>query len=115
MTDLNEKALEAAAMTLKEKLKDGITAAFRQYASYEDARQAGIVDIAADACLSVLSALVQDEATVEAVALQMFKDSWQRNGNVPGPAREKAWAYSSGEWLSNARAALSVLAKGGAG
>ena len=63
------KAIEAAAgMKLKEKLEDCITAAFRQYASYEDARQAGIASIAADACLSVITALAEDDAAVERVA-----------------------------------------------
>ena len=51
-------------MTLRERLEDGITVAFRQYASYEDARQAGIINIAADAALKALRQWLADEGLV---------------------------------------------------
>ena len=50
--------------TLREKLEDGVTAAFSQYASYEDARQAGIINIAADAALSALRQWLADQGLV---------------------------------------------------
>ena len=87
MTDLNEKALEAAALAL---ISPGTSGNLQM-----DIRSA------ARRCVqSYLSALVQDEATVERVARAM--------ADYLG---DSLWDDYEGQ----ARAALSALGKGGAG
>jgi hypothetical protein len=49
---------------LRERLDDDITAAFRQYESYHYARQAGIVNIAADAALATFRQWLADQGLV---------------------------------------------------
>lgn len=60
----------------------------------------------ADAVLSVLRDLAEDEAVVERVARAMLADElnvYDRH------EREKAWGHESEIWLSNARAAIAAI------
>jgi hypothetical protein len=78
-------------VTLREKLEDGITVAFDQYASYEDARQAGIVNIAADAAILALRDWLEAEGLV--VVPREATERMQFIGNEYMPSGGSAFVY----------------------
>lgn len=62
----------------------------------------------ADAVLSVIAHLAEDEAVVERVGKAMFLDELKTQKLMRNP--ETTWQEESEIWLSNARAALRTLA-----
>ena len=92
-------------MTLREKLEDGITVAFRQYASYEDARQAGIINIAADAAILALRQWLADQGLV-IVPAEPTPRMFAANSNCTTP---ELWAGIG--WAAMISAAPDVLGK----
>lgn len=98
MTDLNEKALEAAARAIRNSWKDE--------ANPTDA------DLAQAAIRAYLSALVQDEATVERVARALCSNPdqiiYRREGPDVFEPLGPRWLVEHAE---DARAALSALGK----
>jgi hypothetical protein len=103
--DRHTRARRKLVKTLREKLEDGVTAAFSQYASYEDARQAGIINIAADAALSALCQWLADEGLVVVPRLP----SWEmlEAGHVslvvdPWDATSAPWVGAAWECMISA-------------